>query len=242
MIDRVQAKAEAKGILRTAKVSPLLMTLIVLAITFVLSRVQTLVETGSVFPQPFDYYEEYYDALINGDYATLMELGDTFSGGGAFLSLLVGLFVTVLKGGYYIYHMGIRQGQEMPYASLCDGLGVAGKLIWCSLLMGIKIALWSMLFFIPGIVAAYRYRFAIYNILTDSSLTGNQAIKLSCEQTQGMKGQLFVLDLSFIGWGILSAVTAGILDIWVMPYKAQCDLAYFEAAQSNLGRNPYGVQ
>ncbi len=58
MIDRVQAKAEAKGILRTARVSPLLMTLIVLAIIFVLSRVQLLVETGSIFPQPVDYYEE----------------------------------------------------------------------------------------------------------------------------------------------------------------------------------------
>ncbi len=177
---------------------------------------------------------------MDGDYLTLMELTDTFSDGGAFLSLLVGLFVTVLDGGYYIYHMGIRQGQEMPYSSLVDGLSVAGRLIWCSILMGIKIALWSMLFVIPGIVAAYRYRFAIYNVLTDSSLTGNQAIKLSCEQTQGMKGQLFVLDLSFIGWDILSTITAGILDIWVMPYKTQCDLAYFEAAQSNLGRSPYG--
>ena len=94
--------------------------------------------------------------------------------------------------------MGIRQGLTMPYSSLLEGLSVAGKIIWCYVLMVIKTFLWSMLFLIPGIIAAYRYRFAYYNILTDPTLTAGDAIRLSCQQTNGIKMELFILDLSFL--------------------------------------------
>ena len=129
----------------------------------------------------------------------------------------------------------------MPYATLLDGLSVAGKLIWCWLQMTVKIFLWSMLFIVPGIIASYRYRFAYYNILSDDSLSAGDAIRLSCQQTQGMKGELFILDLSFIGWSILASLTMGLLNIWVTPYRTLCDLAYFEGAQQRLGQggSPY---
>ena len=45
-------------------------------------------------------------------------------------------------------------------------------------------------------------------------------IRESKAMTQGHKMELFVLDLSFIGWDILSAVTYGIAGIWVTPYKS----------------------
>ena len=100
--------------------------------------------------------------------------------------------------------------------------------------------LWSLLLFIPGIIAAYRYRFAYYNILTDGSLSASEAIALSCRQTAGMKMDLFVLDLSFIGWEIVSNLTYGLLNIWLMPYKTLAELAYFEEGQRRVGRSPYG--
>ena len=55
-----------------------------------------------------------------------------------------------------------------------------------------------------------------------------------------MKWDLFVLDLSFIGWSLLSTLTMGLLDIWLLPYIVVCDLAYFEEGQRRLGRSPYG--
>ncbi len=241
MLDRKEIKLQSKSILRTARVNPLLMTAILLVIQYVLNKIVTYIQYGSFSTWTMDY--RLLQAMADGDlnaYYALLDSLPRVTSAGSFLSILVSLVVTVLSAGYYIYCMGIRQGLEMPYSSLLDGLSLAGRLIWCSILLYIKIALWSMLFFFPGVVAAYRYRFAIYNLLTDSSLTASQAIRLSCEQTQGIKGQLFVLDLSFIGWSILSSLTAGILNIWLMPYMALCDLAYFEDAQQRLGRSPYG--
>lgn len=242
MLDRSSIKIEAKGILRTARVSPLLVAAVVIAVQFILERVVTLVETGSLFYYN-TYARYYYDALISGDYDALMSLVAALpeeTAMSTFFSMLVNLFLIVLMGGFYIYCMGIRQGTEMPLSSLLDGLGVAGKLIWCCIQITVRVVLWSMLFVIPGIIAMYRYRFAYYNLLTDDSLSASQAIALSSRQTAGMKMDLFVLDLSFIGWSILSSFTYGLLNIWLMPYKTLADLAYFEEGQRRVGRAPYG--
>ena len=239
MRNRLEIKSEAKSILRSAHASPLLVTAIVLVVCYVLERVLMLIEYGTLFPN----FLEYYNALASGDTDALLALMDTLPASTlttTFFSILISLFTTVLYGGYYIYCMGIRQGLRMPCTTLFDGLSVAGKLIWCSILVGIKTFLWSLLFVIPGIVAAYRYRFALYNVLTDDSLSAGEAIRLSCQQTRGLKATLFVLDLSFIGWSLLASLTMGNLNIWVMPYLVLCDLAYFEDAQRRLGRSPYG--
>jgi len=237
-MNRAEVKAEAKSIMRNAKVSPYIVTLLVLAIVFVLNRITDLAEGGSLF---FSYGMawRYLEILESGDpYAleALVEAVPSQAGLSAFFSVLVSLVCIVLNGGYYIYCIGIRRGADMPYSSLADGLGVAGKLIWCGVQMAVKVFLWSLLFWIPGIVAAYRYRFAYYNILTDNSLSAGDAIRLSCQQTFGMKGQLFVLDLSFFGWMLLSTLTLGLLNIWLTPYMTLCDLAYFDEAQTRLGR------
>ena len=242
MINRAEIKAEAKGILRTARVSPYIVTFLVIVIGFVLNRLVDLAEGGSLF-YSYETYMEYYSILLSGNQLALEQFLYSLPENTAssfFFSILSSLIMLVLNGGYYVYCIGIRRGAEMPYSSLADGLGVAGKLIWCWIQMSVKIFLWSMLFVIPGIIASYRYRFAYYNILTDGSLSASAAIRLSCQQTQGMKGQLFVLDLSFIGWSILSSLTAGLLNIWLTPYMTMCDLAYFEEAQRRLGRSAYG--
>lgn len=240
MINRAEIKAEAKEIMRGARVSPIVMTLLVMAILFVLERITDLVRGGSLF-YSYGLVGQYYAILQRGDLASLeqwLAMIPENTGAAAFFSMLVSLVGLVLNGGYYIYCMGIRRGVEMPYASLADGLGVAGKLIWCWIQMGVKIFLWSLLFWIPGIVAAYRYRFAYYNILTDSSLSAGDAIRLSGQQTYGMKWELFVLDLSFLGWAILSSLTMGLLNMWLTPYMTLCDIAYFEEGQRRVGRSP----
>lgn len=242
MINRSEIKAEAKGIMRAAQVSPYTVTLLVVVINFVLDRVVDLVRSGSLL-YSYELFQRYYAILLSEDVEALRQLVNSLPESTAntfFLSTLASLVMLVLNGGYYIYCIGIRQGREMPYATLADGLGAAGKLIWCWVQMSVRIFLWSLLFWIPGIIAIYRYRFAYYNVLTDGSLSAGDSIRLSCQQTQGMKGQLFILDLSFLGWAILSGCTFGLLNIWLTPYMTLCDLMYFEEAQRRLGREPYG--
>lgn len=104
-----------------------------------------------------------------------------------------------------------------------DLLGIKGywlKLLGLYLWMGLRIFLWSLLFIIPGIIAAYRYALAPYLMFEDPSKGINQVIDESASLMRGFKGELFIFDLSFIGWWILTAVTFGIAGFWVGPYYA----------------------
>jgi len=77
--------------------------------------------------------------------------------------------------------------------------------------------LWSLLLYIPGIVKAISYSMVPF-ILTDNPKIGHKrALKLSMQMTQGQKWDIFILELSFIGWMLLGAIT-GIGIIFVMPY------------------------
>ena len=87
--------------------------------------------------------------------------------------------------------------------------------------------LWSLLFVIPGIVKALSYS-QVYYIMSDHpEYTGREAIDASREMMRGHKGELFVLQLSFIGWFLLSALTFGLLMFYVMPYYQSTLTEYY---------------
>lgn len=93
-----------------------------------------------------------------------------------------------------------------------------GSLGTCAL-MRLYIFLWSLLFWIPGIIKAYSYSMTMYIKAENPEIAPSRAIELSRIMTDGHKGDLFYLHLSFFGWLLLSAVTYNILGIvYVFPY------------------------
>ena len=180
-LDSRAIKAEARSLLHTGEVNPFKLTLLYLFISLVLDTVNAGVS---------------YTIESAGGFTVL-----SFS----FVSILIGLVSLVLNAGYYCYCFGILRREQMPYESLFDAFPFAGKVILLSIVEGIFIFLWSMLFVIPGIVAAYRYSFAMLNLCENPELGVMEALNLSKQQTNGYKMQLFLLQLSFIGWYLLAA-------------------------------------
>lgn len=223
MFDRRELKREAREINRSACVSAYLFSLIYLLISFVLNFCSAYVSDDIVVYLNLNFPEIPVPSfLLHASYPTLLI---------TFVSVLVWLLLSVLHGGYSLYSLGVRRGEQMPYTTLFDGFAFVGKLILLNLVMSIFIALWLMLFIIPGIIASYRYRFAVYNLCENPEIGVMEAIEMSKVQTAGFKGELFIMDLSFIGWGILTGFTAGILMIWLLPYMTQTLLGYFQQAK-----------
>ena len=81
------------------------------------------------------------------------------------------------------------------------------------------IFLWTLLLIIPGIIKSYAYRMVPYILADNPNIGVQEAIALSNEMTRGHKFDMFVLDLSFIGWYILGALALGIGVLFVMPYE-----------------------
>lgn len=104
----------------------------------------------------------------------------------------------------------------------------------------IFIALWSLLFIIPGIIAAYSYRFVPYILSENPDIKPMDAIKLSKQMMNGHKWEAFVFDLSFIGWNLLGLLTFGILTlVYVNPYYQSSCAAYYNAVKLQYS-NPMG--
>ena len=141
----------------------------------------------------------------------VLNLVCAFTGEGilsTFVSILTSLLSVLLGAGFAMYCMAIRRGERAEYLTLFDGFSFVGKLIALTIVTYAFIWLWSMLFVIPGIVAAYRYRFAAYNLYENPGISVMEALEMSKRQTMGYKGQIFALDLSYIGWTLLASLPA----------------------------------
>jgi uncharacterized membrane protein len=78
--------------------------------------------------------------------------------------------------------------------------------------------LWSLLFIIPGIIKYYSYRMVPYILAENPNIDSDRAITLSREMMNGNKLNLFILELSFIGWYILGALALGVGIFFVNTY------------------------
>lgn len=89
--------------------------------------------------------------------------------------------------------------------------------------------LWMLLFIIPGIVKAYEYRMIPYLLAENPEMSKEEAFATSKQMMMGQKWKAVILDLSFIGWGILGAITFGLLSIfYVNPYIFSTEAALYE--------------
>lgn len=95
------------------------------------------------------------------------------------------------------------------------------------LLQELFVFLWSLLFVIPGVIMAYAYSMAIYVANDNPELSAMDAIRKSRELMDGHKWDLFVLDLSFIGWIFLCLLTCGIGFIFLAPYIEMAHVEFY---------------
>ena len=58
-------------------------------------------------------------------------------------------------------------------------------------------------------------------------------IQESMRIMDGYKGALFLLDLSFLGWHILDAITSGVLGLWLTPYTTMSRVIFYESLTAN---------
>ena len=158
---------------------------------------------------------------------------------GLVLSLLV--FNPLIVGCRRFFLQNSRGGAEL--SELGAGFkGDWGNVVLVMFLRNLFTFLWALLFVIPGIVKAYSYRMVPYLLRDHPELTGTQVITVSRQMMNGHKWRAFVLDLSFLGWLILSVLTAGILYIfYVGPYIHATDAELYEAVrmeyESRMGLN-----
>ncbi|MBF8970700.1 MULTISPECIES: DUF975 family protein [unclassified Streptococcus] len=116
------------------------------------------------------------------------------------------------------FFTAFRQGRFMPV--LISGI-----------LQYIFLFCWTLLLIVPGLIKSYSYSMTNY-IIEDLVAQGKdieptEAITKSRILMDGHKLDLFLLDLSFIGWALLSILTFGIGSLWLSPYIYTTRAAFY---------------
>ncbi len=147
--------------------------------------------------------------VVNGILALIPGVGTVGT-----LVVTAPLSISVCK----IYLDLVNYGKKPEIADIFYGYSDFGSSVLVVIITALFTFLWSLLFVVPGIIKAISYSQAYYIIAENKGISATEAINRSKAMMHGHKMDYFVLQLSFIGWGLLGVITFGIAFIWIAPY------------------------
>lgn len=112
-------------------------------------------------------------------------------------------------------------------------LDIPGNII-TGLLYTVFVMLWSLLFVIPGIIKAISYSMAFFIKAENPDISPSDAIKESMRMMNGHKWEYFCLQLSFIGWYIIGALSFGIGTLWVSAYNQTANAIFYDKVKNKI--------
>jgi len=173
-----------------------------------------------------------YDHLLSGNYDFALDYVQQYMPpfSSYVIDLAIEIVMSVVSIGFIIFLLNTIRAAAPCTGNLLDGFGIIGRIILLGLLESIFIFLWSLLLVVPGIIASYRYRQAIYLLIDHPEMSPLECIRESKRMMSGRKGELFLLDLSFIGWRLLESLTiiGWAVQIWTVPYLGMTYALYYE--------------
>lgn len=254
--DPYSVKAKARERLRAAGRQPFVESLIYALVAGALVTLAMLMLSAKITPESAGQYMSYFSSgQINRamDYLNKLMPSST----DYLIAFVLELFRGIVAAGFSIYAMNLLRGNETSLWNLVDGFARFFPLVLLVLLMRLLVSLWTYLLIIPGIVAAYRYRQAVYLLLDHPELNPFQCILLSGQIMRGHKLELLLMDLSFLGWALLaflpplffaafaglvglilgSIVSAGVL-VWLLPYYELSCVGFYERIKPSAAGEP----
>ena len=151
------------------------------------------------------------------------------------IPFILSLASIALQIGYVYYCMKVAKREQGAYADLAYLLQdwrFGLKLVVLSFVINLLVSLWSLLFIVPGVIKAISYSQAMMIMLENPNIDIMTAIKESQKMMNGHKMEYFILDLSFVPWLLLVAVTCGIASLWVNPYMQITMVNYYYALKN----------
>ena len=146
------------------------------------------------------------------------------------IGLVLFILALPLTWGYQTLFLGAVRGGEATAKDMFEGYNkeLFSRVLTTTLLYYVYVFLWSLMLLIPGCIKAYSYAMTPYILKDNPEMKNNAAIEESMRMMDGHKLELFLLDLSFIGWAILSILTCCIGFLWLVPYMNMARVNFYE--------------
>ncbi|HHY74312.1 MAG TPA: DUF975 family protein [Bacillus bacterium] len=148
-----------------------------------------------------------------------------------FVNLVMSLLIIPFSIAIYWFYLELYRN-ENPSIGRTFTVYAKGelslRLIGLSILISIFTSLWSLLLIIPGIIKVLAYSQTFYLMKDNPDYGPLELITESRKRMNGLKWKLFLLYLSFIGWGFLCILTLGIGFLWLVPYITNSRAAFYQ--------------
>ena len=237
-LNRPLLKQQARGLIQTAQPSVLFTSALYIALSALVSFLSSRLVGIS-----YAALERYTQFLQQGKVEQALSVlrGSLPTAPAVLINLTLKLVMVIVGVGFTLFILNTVRGAGAATGNLLDGFGVFWRILLLSLVESVLILLWSLLLIVPGIIAAYRYSMATYVLLDHPEYGVMDCIRESKSLTEGRKGELFVLDLSFLGWLLLSCLPyiGYLVSVWVTPYYALTHAMYYERFSGHVPAPEY---
>ena len=220
-IHLTELKVEARQAIRGRHPSAFLVSLafyLILVLLTLLSR--RLMITTMHFEEIIALSEQMAAAQTQAQQMRILEslaaLSDTRERLGEYMILAIDLMETMLMMGFAKYCLDLSRGIDGTVWSLFDAFGNFFRFLGLNILISILVSLATLLLIIPGIILSYSYALAPYLLMDDPKKGPIQCMRESRERMRGHKWKLFLLDLSLLGWLLLTLIPG--VAIYTVPY------------------------
>lgn len=143
------------------------------------------------------------------------------------ISALLMFFLGAFSLSFKRIGLSLVRGEKVQPEDLFRGFKDYPRAFVLYFILNFFIFCWSLLLIVPGIIKAYSYSMSYFILADDPKISAIDARKKSMQLMEGNKAKLFCLDMSFLGWLLLSALTFGILLLWVMPRILTAHAAFY---------------
>ena len=232
-INRASVKLKAQELIRTSRPRVISAGLLVLLLSILIGTLSNHIMLGNVAQEDILRLAEYYE---NGNFESAALIAESMgpSPMGAVIQFALQVVSVIVDAGFIIFLLNTIRNAGACLGNLLDGFGMFFKIIWLSILQSIFVSLWTMLFIIPGFIAMYRYRMAMYILIDDPTKSALTCIRESKAMMHNHKAELFVFDLSFIGWALLASIPylGYLVQVWSFPYMQMSYALYYDALKN----------
>ena len=212
MWNRQQVKEQAKQIMKRNYWKMFVVTLIASILTgektTIIERVQDFTSNNLSYDSQPIFYSSNFELIFYSFISVASILGILYT-------IFIGNVIVVGKNGYFIKNHDENPGLGEIFSGFKGNYLNVVKIMF---LMDLKTLLWLLLLIVPGVIKAYEYSMIPYLLAENPNLSADEAFSLSKQMTTEQKMDLFVLDLSFLGWIILGLICCGIGILFVLPY------------------------
>ena len=227
---RGEMKQRARYLLATTRPHPCLVTLALLAFGWIVNYLAQkiggqpiLVDLNAV--EALDFRNMVRIDLANTEFVPTAIL------------IAFQLVIIILSFGYTGYLLRVVRGESSGVGNLLDGFGIAGRAFVLTIFIDVLVALASTLLFVPGIILSYAYAMARRLQMDHPDWSPVRCMRESRYMMRGHKWDLFVLQLSFLGWFILATIPG--VSVFVKPYVSLAETVFYENLRAAAPQPPY---